>query len=461
MGDKLVTVVIPTLNEAETIARVVAVALRSPSVMEVLVVDDKSVDSTVVNAREAGANVITSTKLGKGASMRDGLLVAKGEVLVYLDGDIVDYSDDIVERLVEPILAGRADFAKSCFIRQAGRVTELVARPLLSLLFPDLLHIKQPLSGMIAAKKTLLASSSFEDDYGVDIGLLIDMHLRRARIEQVDIHHVSNRMKPWPELSKMSREVARAILRRASASHYLHLEDMQTINVIRDQMEFAINESLLTLQKLAVFDMDNTILRGRFMETAARTLGLEKELIEILAANHESWLRTKLIARLLKGRHIGELIEVLDTITLTHFAAEIVAAMKGRGYIVGIISDSYDFAANHVKTKIGADFALANELEFSQSVATGEVKIPSFFARSAASICNHSACKTHALVDIAARYGVGLADIVAVGDGEPDVCMIKHAGIGVSFCSRNELLNAVADFRITEPSFKGLLEVAQ
>ncbi|MEW5796091.1 MAG: HAD-IB family phosphatase [Candidatus Zixiibacteriota bacterium] len=461
MGDKLITVVIPTLNEEETIASVVGMAARSPSVLEVLVIDDKSVDRTVPNAREAGATVITSTKLGKGASMRDGLLVAKGEVLVFLDGDIGDYSDDIVERLAEPILTGRAAFVKSRFTRQAGRVTELVARPLLSLLFPDLLHIRQPLSGMISARKSLLAGINFEEDYGVDIGLLIDMHLQRAVIEEVDIQYITNRMKPWPELGKMSREVARAILKRASASHYLHLEDMQSINVIRDQMEHAIQESLLTLKKLAVFDMDNTILRGRFVETAAKRFGMERELIEILAANHEPWLRTKQIARLFRGRNIGELIEIVDSIPYTPNSSEIVAAMKSRGYIVGIISDSYDFAANHVKTKIGADFALANELEFSQSMATGEVKIPSFFARSAASICSHSVCKTHALVDITARYEVGLSDVIAIGDSEPDVCMIKHAGIGVSFCSRNELLNAVADFRISEPSFKGLLDVAQ
>jgi HAD superfamily phosphoserine phosphatase-like hydrolase len=419
------------------------------------------VDGTVANARGAGATVITSTKLGKGASMRDGLLIAQGEVLVFLDGDIADYGDDIVEMLAEPILASRADFVKSCFTRQAGRVTELVARPLLSLLFPELLHIRQPLSGMIAARRDLLQTVTFDDDYGVDIGLLIDIHLRKALVEQVDIRQISNKMKPWHELGKMSREVARAILRRASGSQYLHLEEMQTINIIRDQMEFAIQESLLSLRKLAIFDMDNTILRGRFVEIAIRRLGLEKELIDILSANQEAWLRTKQIARLFRGRHFGELIEIIDSIPLTDHSCEIVAAMKKRGYIVGIISDSYDFAANHIKTKIGADFALANELEFSQSVATGEVKIPSFFARSSASICNHSACKTHAMVDVASRYEVGLSDIIAIGDSEPDVCMIKHAGIGVAFCSSNDLLNAVADIRISEPSFKGLLEVAQ
>jgi glucosyl-3-phosphoglycerate synthase len=255
--------------------------------------------------------------------------------------------------------------------------------------------------------------------------------------------------------------VARAILKRASASNYVHLDDLQTITVIRDQMEYAIQESLTNLRKLAVFDMDNTLLRGRFIDAAVNRFGLAKELVDILASSTDAQLRTKQIARLFKGRNIGELIAVLDEIPLTPYATEIVRAMKARGYVVGIISDSYDFAANHIKTKIDADFALGNELEFSSSVATGEVKVPSFFARSAQSICTHSFCKTHALVEVAGRYGVTLADVLAVGDGEPDVCMIKHAGIGVSFCSRVELLNIVADFKIVEPSFKTLLEVAQ
>ncbi len=82
--------------------------------------------------------IYTSPIIGKGASMRDGMLLAKNEVLVYIDADILTYPPNIVELLSDPIIKGEADFVKSCFDRQAGRVTELVAKPLLSILFPDL-----------------------------------------------------------------------------------------------------------------------------------------------------------------------------------------------------------------------------------------------------------------------------------------------------------------------------------
>ena len=159
----MVTGIIPALNEEKTVRQVVALVNRSPNVSEVIVVDDKSMDATVDEARKESATVITSTKLGKGASMKDGVLVAKNEILVFLDADITTYPDNIIELLSAPIIDGEADFVKSFFSRQAGRVTELVAKPLLSILNPDFPKFRQPLSGMIAGKKSLLAQCEFEN----------------------------------------------------------------------------------------------------------------------------------------------------------------------------------------------------------------------------------------------------------------------------------------------------------
>ena len=82
----MVSVIIPALNEQDTIANVVRFCLSNPHVTEVIVVDDKSIDETVSRAKAAGATVITSTKLGKGTSMKDGILYAKNDVLVFIDG---------------------------------------------------------------------------------------------------------------------------------------------------------------------------------------------------------------------------------------------------------------------------------------------------------------------------------------------------------------------------------------
>lgn len=455
--DRAVTVIIPALNEEETIHRVVRLAKNSPGVTQVIVVDDKSLDATVERAKQAGATVITSTQLGKGASMRDGLLMAKTGIVVYLDADIPSYATDTIEKLTEPILNDEADFVKAVFTREAGRVTELVAKPLLSLLHPEALKFSQPLGGIIAGRRGSFEAVVFENNYGVDIGLLLDMMRQGVRIQEVNIGAITHKMKQWHELGRMSREVAHTILKRSRPT----LDSLETISLIRDQMEFAVKESVRGLKKLILFDMDNTLLVGRFIEHAAETLNFKKQLSGIVDHNSEPYIVTKSIARCLQGVNVAQILQITDGIPLVSDAIEVVAELKRRGYIVGIISDSYDTVVQHIKNNVGADFGLANELEFSGSVATGELKIPSFFLRGEGARCAHAICKTHALQNLQRKYGIALQNMIAVGDSESDVCMVRNAGIGVSFCSAHPILNAVADYRIESRSFKPLLEFAE
>ncbi|MCU0410769.1 MAG: glycosyltransferase, partial [Bacteroidales bacterium] len=290
----MVTVIIPALNESETIEQVIKLAQSSPLVSEVIVMDDKSVDDTVAVARDAGATVYTSTMLGKGASMREGIMFASNELLVFLDADITTYPPDVVELMTKPLSDDTADFVKSSFTRQAGRVTELVAKPLLSLLFPALTRFSQPLSGMIAGKRSLMSKLELENDYGVDIGILIDMHLFGARITEVNIGYIENRMQAWEQLSKMSLEVSRAIIKRGEPLASAVNETLEKVRVLRTQMEYALRENVKGLSRMVVFDMDNTLLNGSFITTASRLLGFEEELIEIVTHNDNAFIRTKL-----------------------------------------------------------------------------------------------------------------------------------------------------------------------
>ena len=456
----MISVIIPALNEERTIGKVVQFVKKMQSVDEIIVVDDKSIDDTVQVAKDAGASVITSTKVGKGASMRDGFLVSKNEILVFLDGDIENYPPETIEKLTAPLIKDEADLVKATFEREAGRVTELVAKPLLSLLFTQINHFSQPLSGIIAVKRELFKKVTLEDNYGVDIGILLDAALLGARIMEINIGYIKHKMKQWQELSFMSREVARAILKRVTQSSMINLDSLETINIIRDQMALAIKEKLYVLKKMIIFDMDNTILNGRFIDKAALTFGFKEELVNIIKKNYESFLITKLIAGLFKGKNIAHLLNVVEDIPIVPDVIDVTKELKNRGYIVGIISDSYDSVVNHIKNKIGADFALANELEFSQSMATGEIKIPSFFARTGNSLCNHAFCKSNAMLQVANQYGIGLSNTIAVGDSEYDICMVRFAGIGVSFCSNNIVLNTIADRIIETKSFKPILDFA-
>jgi len=217
---------------------------------------------------------------------------------------------------------------------------------------------------------------------------------------------------------------------------------------------------LLSLKKMVVFDLDDTIFEGRFLYTAARELGFYDSLMKIVLEKDDAYVMTKRIATLFKGTDIGKIYEIADKIKIVDGTENVVKKLKEQGFIVGIISESYDIVAEHVRKRIGADFALANELEFSASLATGEVKIPAYFMKNEKSACSHNYCKTNAMLSIAEKYGIRASNIIAIGDSERDICIVKTAGIGVAFCSTNQALNYAADKVIQEKSFNQLLSIA-
>ena len=129
---------------------------------------------------------------------------------------------------------------------------------------------------MIAGRRDFFEKITFENDYGVDIGILIDMHFLGARIKEIDVGMIQHKMKSWRELGLMSREVSRAILKRAFTGSQANLNALELINILRDQMGFSIKETLLKMKKMIIFDMDNTILDGAFIDEAAQMFGFKK-----------------------------------------------------------------------------------------------------------------------------------------------------------------------------------------
>ena len=211
----MISVIIPAYNEEKNIKTVIDICKENKDVSEIIVVNNLSTDRTEEIAKKEGAKVVFCDKQGKGDAMEVGIGYAKNECIVFLDGDISDYSDDVIYKLSEPILNRNIDFVKATFDREGGRVTELVAKPLLKLLFSEV-NYTQPLSGMIAGKKSVFQKIELEKDYGVDIGILLDMIKLNVKIEEVKIGQLKNVSKSWKALEKMSTEVMRAILKRAN-----------------------------------------------------------------------------------------------------------------------------------------------------------------------------------------------------------------------------------------------------
>ena len=219
------SIVIPARDEAPTVGAVVRAARRAAPTADVVVVDDGSTDDTAAEAERAGARVVPSDGSGKGAALWTGLRLTNGVVVVFLDADVTNPRPDMVERLLAHLEADPAlVMVKAAYRRphagqagEGGRVTELVARPTISLLFPALAHIRQPLAGEVAARRTALELVPFVDGYGVDIGLLLDLAARfgASAIGQVDLGERAHRNRPLSELTPMATEVLRVALDRA------------------------------------------------------------------------------------------------------------------------------------------------------------------------------------------------------------------------------------------------------
>ncbi|MEU2024931.1 glucosyl-3-phosphoglycerate synthase [Streptomyces sp. NPDC016469] len=237
-----VSVVLPALNEAATVGDIVATIRRElmervPLVDELVVIDSGSTDATAEVARRAGARVVHRDAIlprlpavpGKGEVLWRSLLVTSGDILCFIDADLKDFSADFVSGIVGPLLAHpEVQFVKAMYDRplgtvagQGGRVTELVARPLLNLHWPLLAGFVQPLGGEYAVRRSLLERLPFPVGYGVELGLLVDaLHtVGLDALAQVDVGVRVHRHQDGQALGRMAAAIYRTAQVRLSRGH--------------------------------------------------------------------------------------------------------------------------------------------------------------------------------------------------------------------------------------------------
>jgi glucosyl-3-phosphoglycerate synthase len=237
--DCSISVCVPARDEAATIASVVEplVRLRAAGVVDQIVVVDASSDGTGDIAARLGAEVHSQGDLmpqfgpvlGKGDAMWRALSVLSGDVVCFVDADTEQFGPHFACGLVGPLVTDPAvQFVKGFYRRPfrlgdevapdgGGRVTELTARPLLQLFYPQLGGIRQPLAGEIAARRELLERLPFATGYAVEIAMLIDAcdAAGADAIAEVDLDVRQNRHQPLSELGPMATAVMRAVLSRA------------------------------------------------------------------------------------------------------------------------------------------------------------------------------------------------------------------------------------------------------
>lgn len=425
------SVIIPALNEERRIADVVSYAFSDPATAEVIVIDDSSIDETAQRARQAGARVYTSSFLGKGASMHDGVLRANKDILVYLDGDLASLRPGIITDLCRPLMKGEADFVKGRFGRSGGRVTELTAKPMLKIFFPELASFAQPLGGMIAARRPLLQELEFENGYGVDIGLLIDAFMYGADLAEVDIGSLEHESQPLPDLSFMANEVSRVIFARAKAAGRLNVDQIAAMYETQRQASAGIPYILTRRngrKKLLLLDMGGTITPSRFVCELARATGRSEELAPLLDNRNIGAIeRGEKIAALFRFVHRKTFEQVAQSLEIRPGVVEFVNRMRRRGFMVGVVSESYFTAANIVRRRIFADFAVAHTLSFEGDVCTGKLQVnPSFLSPENGE--KNGLCKSNVLRSLLAdQTQPQIEETWVVGDNANDLPMMRLA----------------------------------
>ena len=257
-----VSLAMPALNEEPTVGRVIqtirdALMLRMPLVDEIVLVDSASTDRTREIASALGVPVhihqevlpALGARAGKGEALWKSLCLTSGDVVIWIDTDIVNIHPRFVYGLLGPLITHpEIQFVKGFYRRPlkvdsklqaggGGRVTELTARPLLNLFFPELSGIIQPLSGEYGGRRSALEQLPFSSGYGVEIGLLIDVFEKFGldAIAQVDLQERIHHNQPLESLSKMSFAIIQTVMRRIEKRYGVKmLEDVnKTMKLIR------------------------------------------------------------------------------------------------------------------------------------------------------------------------------------------------------------------------------------
>ena len=240
-GPQKISVCIPTLNEAQTIGQIVssihdALMRKFPLVDELIVIDSGSSDRTREIAASAGATVFLSSEIppslpthpGKGENLWKSLKVTNGDIVCFLDGDVSNFHTGFVTGLVGPLLQNDSiDYVKAFYQRplmngnhrensSGGRVSEILVRPLISMFYPELAPIIQPLAGEYAARRSTFEALPFPTGYGVEIAHLIDLlHAgKSSRIAQTNLETRIHRNRSDAELSDTAFAILKVITRR-------------------------------------------------------------------------------------------------------------------------------------------------------------------------------------------------------------------------------------------------------
>lgn len=271
-----ISLALPALNEEQTVGRVLrtikkVLMTRFPLLDELVLIDSNSTDRTRQIAEKIGVPVYIHQKIlpqygvrkGKGEALWKSLYCTSGDIVIWVDTDIVNIHPRFIFGLIGPLLLRpEIDFVKGFYRRPlkvgnkmqaggGGRVTELTARPLINLFYPELSGIVQPLSGEYGGRRKALEQLPFFSGYGVEIGLLIDMFEKfgLTSIAQVDLQERVHHNQPLEALGKMSFAIIQAVIRKLEVKYGQGI--LENINKTMKMIRYEQDRFFLDIEEIA------------------------------------------------------------------------------------------------------------------------------------------------------------------------------------------------------------------
>ena len=271
-----ISLALPALNEEETVGRVIrtiknVLMKRVPLLDEIVLIDSNSTDRTRQIAEKIGVPIYIHQNIlpqygarkGKGEALWKSLYCTRGDIIIWVDTDIVNIHPRFIYGLIAPLLLRpEIDFVKGFYRRplkvgskmqagSGGRVTELTARPLLNLFYPELSGIVQPLSGEYGGRRKVLEQLPFFSGYGVEIGLLIDMleKFGLRSIAQVDLLERVHHNQPLEALGKMSFAIIQAVIRKLEGKYGQNM--LENINKTMKNIRYEQDRFFLDIEEIA------------------------------------------------------------------------------------------------------------------------------------------------------------------------------------------------------------------
>ena len=192
--------------------------------------------------------------------------------------------------------------------------------------------------------------------------------------------------------------------------------------------------------KLALFDMDDTLLKGRTIHIVGAEKGFRDDVLRLEESPMVSYQKNKEIAILLRGLPKQEMLQIFHRIPLQDHVEELMKTLQKKRIRTAVVTNCYQFIADDLKNRLGMDYAVANDIKIMNGVITGELILQNPVLEVKFPGCKiHPICKRSVVDFFCEKLKITPEEIVAVGDGKIDICMLERAGLGVAFHASREV----------------------